>query len=543
MTNRYRRRAGLLAGALIVVGVSMGLRPGAAQPNPTRVAAAAPTIPPNPPGQPTPYPLNTLGPVQQVPALPYPEYGTPAPNVVGTTAPGVPPTVSLQQAIMIGFAKSPTLATERGSVAVAQAGVRLERAGLLPSFSASVVPSFAHVQPGGSVSSSSSPTSGTGSTGTTGTTGSSLGIFPLAASAPTAAPVAPVTKTNFFTNTLSLQLSQLIYDGGRLADSVRATVSGERATVDTYERDLQTVAYNVATAYYNYLAAERTVQVDLEIVREDSVQLDLVRAQVRAGTAPQVDIETTELPLAQARLAVVKAQGAAYGAEAAFANAMGLDANLDVQPIDDAPIFTKAPLSTIPIPPYDTAIKRAVALRPDYDSAAQQVVQAQYNLKAARLGTFPTLSASGGYNDGSTDGNGGAFRNSETVAVTLSIPIYDQGMTAANTLQAQGNLTIANANLQNTLLGLQLSIKQALTNLVSSLAAIDQTQVEYTTAVANLEATQAQYRAGVTTLPLLLDAQVGITQALTDRVSAVYTLRLAEQQYLYAVGSNYQSPI
>ena len=130
MTNRYRRRAGLLAGALIVVGVSMGLRPGAAQPNPTRVAAASPTIPPKPPGQPTPYPLNTLGPVQQVPALPYPEYGTPAPNVVGTTAPGVPPTVSLQQAIMIGFAKSPTKTVRTQSnhlFACLVAFVKLER--------------------------------------------------------------------------------------------------------------------------------------------------------------------------------------------------------------------------------------------------------------------------------------------------------------------------------------------------------------------------------------------------------------------------------
>lgn len=524
MTDRGRRRAGMLACALIVVGVSMGVRPGAAAPS----ASAVPTLPAHEPSQPTPYPLNTLGPVQQVPAMPYPAYGTPVPGVVGTSAPGIPADVTLQQAILIGFAKSPTLAAERGSVAVAQAAVRLERAGLLPSFSADVIPAFAHVQPGAS---------GTGQSTVTPTSNGSA-QFPLAV-IPTAPPVA-ATKTNFYSSTFSLQLSQLIYDGGRLEASVRAAISSERSTIDTYERDLQSVAYNVATAYYNYLAAERTVQVDIEIVREDQVQLDLVRAQVRAGTTPAVDIETTELPLAQARLAVVRAQGAEYAAEAAFANAMGLDANLDIQPIDDAPIFTKAPVSMVPIPTYDTAIKRAVALRPDYDAAAQLVVQAQYNLKAARLGMFPTLTGSGGYSDASSDGSGGAFRNTENVSVTLSIPLFDQGVTAANTLSAQGTLTSANANLQNTLLGLQLNIKQALTNLVSAQAALEQTQVEYTTAVANLQATQAQYRAGVTTLPLLLNAEVGITQALTDRVSAVYTLRLAEQQYLYAIGTNYQ---
>ena len=76
-------------------------------------------------------------------------------------------------------------------------------------------------------------------------------------------------------------------------------------------------------------------------------------------------------------------------------------------------------------------------------------------------------------------------------------------------------------------------------SLVSARAAFDQTEQEYATAISNVRATQAQYRAGVTTLPLLLNAQVQLTQALTDQVTAVYTLRQAEQAYLYAVGANY----
>ena len=48
----------------------------------------------------------------------------------------------------------------------------------------------------------------------------------------------------------------------------------------------------------------------------------------------------------------------------------------------------------------------------------------------------------------------------------------------------------------------------------------------------------SSYRAGVTTLPLLLNAQVGLTQAETDELNAVYGLRQAEQTYLYALGEN-----
>jgi outer membrane protein TolC len=469
------------------------------------------------PGQPTPYPLNTLAPLGSGTPLPFPAYGTPVPGVgQGVTAPDVPPTVNLQQAIAIGFARSPLLAVARGDVAVEAAAVRLERAGLLPSLSASAALDYVHDQEGGF--------STTGTTGV-GTTVGGSGVT-----------TGPYNSTDA---SFGLSLSQLIYDGGRIAASVKAAKSTEASTVDTYERELQTVAYNVANSYYAYLGAQRLTQVDLEIVREDVVQENLIRAQVRAGTAAQADIATAQLPTAQARLAVVRAQGAEYSAEAAFVNSMGLEANTHVQPIDDAPVFTTTQVSGIPIPPYDTALQRAISLRPDYDAQVQVVQSDRYALKSAELGLFPTLSASGSASDASEAQNLADFRNSQEIGLALSVPLYDQGVTAANTASARANLDIANYNLTNTALGVQLNVKQSLTNLVAAHAALEETQQEYATAVVNVQSTQAQYRAGVTTLPLLLNAQVQLTQALTDQVSAVYTLRENEQAYLYAIGSNY----
>jgi len=465
------------------------------------------------PGQPTPFPLTTLAPLTGQTSLPYPAYGSPVPGVdAGTPAPGLSATITLQQAEMIGFARSPLLASARGDVAVQAAAVRLAQAGLLPSLAGSAGYGFAHTQPGGFSS-----------------TTTSSGV------------VVPASKTTSTSATFALQLRQLIYDGGKTAYGIRAATSAETALADTYRRELQTVAFNVATAYYAYLAAQRTTQVDLEIVREDTVQEDLVRAQVRAGTTARSDIATVQLPVAQARVAVVRAQGAELSAEATFANAMGLDANVKLQPVDDAPVFTASQVSSIPIPSYDAALKRALALRPDYDSAVQIVNAGQSDLRAARLGLFPTLTGSGSANDNSTNSSAGAFRNNQQIGVSLAIPIFDQGITAADVASARGALDKDYAALQNEALTVGLNVKQSLTALVSARAALDQTQQEYATALTSLQATQAQYRAGVTTLPLLLNAQVGLTQALTDQVNAVYTLRQSEQSYLYAIGANYDA--
>ncbi|MBD5653896.1 MAG: TolC family protein [Candidatus Eremiobacteraeota bacterium] len=561
MSDNRRAPLGLGAFALAITGVVAfaGASVGSAAPRAGSSPRPGGSSAPLNGGQPTPYPLSTLAPLTGNTSLPYPAYGSPVPGVdSGLNVPDVPQTISLQQSILIAFARNPQLASARGDVGVQEALVRLERAGLLPSFSAAVSLTHSHNQPG--AVSSTTITSGTPTTGASPSSGAS----PIAGATPnpgqtagagttattvggttgttTGATTSTTTTTQYYNPTsvgLSLALSQLIYDGGRIAAGVNAAKSAETSSADTYRRDLQTIAYNVAVAYYNYLAAERTTQVDLEIVREDQVQEDLVRAQVRAGTEARAQIATAQLPTAQARLAVVRAQGSELSNEAAFSNAMGLDANIKAQPVDDAPVFTSNTISSIPVPTYDMALKRALAIRPDYDSAIQLVRQAEYSVKAAKLGLFPTLAAQATAADNSSNPDAGAFRNAQSIALSLSIPIYDQGVTSANVAEARSNLDIANATLKTTGLGVALNIKQTLVSLVSARAAFTQTEQEYATAVTNLQSTQAQYRAGVTTLPLLLNAQVQLTQALTDQVTAVYTLRQAEQAYLYAVGSNY----
>jgi outer membrane protein TolC len=465
-----------------------------------------------PPGVPTPYPVATLAPAGEGALLPYPAYGTPVPGVQGVVPgpdSGLPNTISLSQAQAIGFARSPSLAVARGNANVAAAEAQLAATGLNPDLSGSANISRTVQQ--------------TGALSTTGGSGSA-----------TRAGIGSFTASS-----LDLTLTQLIWDGGHLAAGVKAAQHTHSADVDSFLFQLQTVAENVAASYYNYLAAERTVQVDVEIVQQDVVQENLIRAQVQAGTAAKIDIATAQVATAQARLALIQAQGSELSAQASFANVLGLDARYNIQPIDDAPVFTNSPVSTVPIQPYDLAIKRALLLRPDYASALQNYTAAQYSLKEARLTNFPTLNGTGETGTGSTNPGGGAYRNSSTIGAALTLPIFDQGVRAANSAQAKAQLDIAAANLQTSLLTVQLSVKQALSNLVSASAALDQAQVSYTTALVVLQATQAQYRAGVTTLPLLLNAQVGLTTALGAQVNAVYALRQAEQAYLFALGSNY----
>ena len=458
--------------------------------------------------------IPTLAPADQASPLPYPAYGTPAPVSQTRILPGVPQVITLQQAVLIAYARSPLLASARADVEIATAPVGLAQSALFPAVTGTASTTRAHREGG-------TTTTGTG-TGTTGTA---------------------TFNPNTTTNSLQVALQQLIFDGGRVAAQIRGARATQSASIATYQRTLQTVAFNVATAYYNTLAAQRQTQVALTTVQLDQVQENLVTAQIRAGTAARTDLATAQLPTAQARVAVIRSQANEQVQLATFANTLGLDADIAVQPKDDVPALsatagTLAVSPAFPTPTYQTAVTRAIALRPDLTAQQQNIVANQENVRAARLGNFPNVNGNASYGTTSTDPGGGTFRNSGSIGLSLTIPFYDRGVTKAQTAQAQGQLDRALAQLQIAQQGVQLNVRTALVNLVSAYAALDQTNAELAKAQEVLRATQAQYRAGVTTLPLLLNAQVGLTQALTDEVTSVYTVRQAEQALLYAEGAN-----
>nr|MDP9105227.1 TolC family protein [Candidatus Eremiobacteraeota bacterium] len=456
--------------------------------------------------------IPTLAPADQASPLPFPAYGTPAPVSQTRVLPGVPQVITLQQAVLIAYARSPLLASARADVEIATAPVGLAQSALFPAVTGTASTTRAHRE---------------GGTATTGTGTSGAATF----------------NPNTTTNSLQVALQQLIFDGGRVAAQIRGARATQSASIATYQRQLQTVAFNVATAYYNTLAAQRQTQVALTTVQLDQVQENLVTAQIRAGTAARTDLATAQLPTAQARVAVIRSQANEQVQLATFANTLGLDADVAVQPKDDVPALsatagTLAVSPAFPTPTYQTAVTRAIALRPDLTAQQQNIVANRENVRAARLGNFPNVNGNASYGTTSTDPGGGSFRNAGSIGFSLTIPFYDRGVTKAQTAQAQGQLDRALAQLQIAQQGVQLNVRTALVNLVAAYAALDQTNAELAKAQEVLRATQAQYRAGVTTLPLLLNAQVGLTQALTDEVTSVYTVRQAEQALLYAEGAN-----
>jgi outer membrane protein len=470
--------------------------------------------------------------------LPYPAYGTPAPDVE-QLAPtkGVPQSISLGNAIRVGVALSPTFALQNAQWAVIHAKYGAAYQALFPAVSGSATMGKAY------------------SNGTTASGGSGSGSRSSPSPAPDAAfglaTPSAYSQATVANESATITITQLIYDGGRTIAAIRSAKEADIAGRATLLRQLQTLAFNIATSYYTVLEDNATVTADAQLVREFELSEASVAAQIRNGAAARSDIAAAQFQTAQARGQLVTAQGNAIGAQGTFATALGLDADALVVP---QPLMAQ-PFG--PNPNYAVSLKRALIMRPDYISAGYSVQSAQENLRFAKLARFPILSA--GASDGvsrqfidcfsttQTTKKGivvpvsacpgpNSWSNDKALGLSLTIPIYDQGQTNYNIAVAAAQLDQAIATLNSTKLTVESDVRSALATLISARASLVQARSALRSAQVTLDATQAQYKVGATTIINVVTAEANLSTAQSSYISALYGVRTAEQNYLYATG-------
>lgn len=439
----------------------------------------------------------------------------PAPATSSPSMAQIPMSINLSQAETIALASSPVLALARGQLESSLGSVGTARAGELPNISGSA---------------------GTGRAKSISPPGNFAGF------------TTPSTTTLTTTKSAALTLRQLLIDGGRIHEAVSAAKFSSDASRYNLERQMQSVEFNVASSYYAALQARHQLQVARDSLNLAQVQLKLVQAQFKAGVASKADVLTAQLPVAQAELAVAQAANGEQTQLALMLDTMGLPAQTPVTISDE-------PASPVPLPALADVLAIANRDRPDLLAAQSSADAAAASLRSARLGLFPSISGTGSTNTNSskqttdqpnTSGSppptistttSGVYAPSWSIGLQVSVPIFDGGLTRGETAQAQGALDQANANLKTTQLLVSLNIQQAYLGVQTAQAGLTAADAEYSQARTVLDVTNAQYKAGVTTLPLLLNAQVALAKAEGDQVNALYTYKTAWQQLLISEGT------
>jgi outer membrane protein len=326
----------------------------------------------------------------------------------------------------------------------------------------------------------------------------------------------------------ALALTWLLYDFGERSDLLEAAKQGSVIANIAFTAAHQQIVSGVSQAYYTYEAANaRVVTAGTALSNAQAIQ---AAAEQRGAHGVGTVVETAQArqATAQARLALVQAQGTQRDSYLSLLAAMGIS---PLARVTIAPLPAKALPDNLAGSAEQT-IAAALARRPDMLSAYAAEKASAARVAAAHAAFFPKffLAAIGDAQSGglalsaipSIGQQPPAVNVSEnhvggSVLAGVTVPVFDGGTRAAAQAQAQADADSAGAHLAETRNQAVRQIVAADTALRTSLEANKAADALAAATQVTFDAALAAYRNGVGSIT---DATAAQTQLLLARNAA-----------------------
>ena len=270
------------------------------------------------------------------------------------------------------------------------------------------------------------------------------------------------------TGTLSLTLSMPLYDQGLDAkiESQDAAVREADASLAAYR---QTHIISVTDRYFGVLSAEQDLLAARAEVEALERQLEQASERLVVGIGTRVDVDQARAQLDLSQVGLISAEVARDTARS------------DLEQLVDTSILDLLDLgegfAADIHRSLDDQLEVSVDQHPDVIAEQESYQNALANLDEARSETNPTLALSSTFSISDTSGSNTAATNvsarSNVLSVTLSAPIYTNGVAAAKVGVAKANVIRAEANLAKVRRTVRASMQKAFRNLEASARTVE----------------------------------------------------------------------
>jgi outer membrane protein len=329
-----------------------------------------------------------------------------------------------------------------------------------------------------------------------------------------------------------ITVSQLITDSGRTPNLVASARLGAQASNQTYQATRYSVLLQVDRAYYDALHAQAVVKVAEETVSARQLLYDQVSALAKNKLKSDLDASFADVNVAEAKLLLLRAQESLQGADAELSRAMGSDQAFSYQLVDE-------PLPPSPAAKADELVAQAVSNRPELASLRFARDSANKFADAEKDLARPTVSlvGVGGYIPYI------AQLTSEEIpslygaaAVNVQIPVFNGHLFSARREAAHYRALEADQNLRNEQERIARDVRVAWGSATTAFQRIDVTAQFLRQASLGLELAQGRYQLGLSSIVELTQAQLSLTQAEIENLSAKYDYQSQYSVLQYALG-------
>jgi outer membrane protein TolC len=421
-------------------------------------------------------------------------------------------TLTLPEAIDTAFRLQPRLRASLESIQQAQGKEDIAFAAFLPTASAGYVAGAYRVEAGGP----GFPIPGVPNS-------PNFTILPLLGSIP----VGLEGQTGF--ELLELKLQWLVCDfGRRLGRYNQAGLAVDIAQLQT-QRAYQTVADDVAVAYYQLLRARSLHRIATESVRRGEDDLDVARKLAKGGVIEREKVLRAEVALAQAQRALDITEEAEAVAVAALNLAIGLNVSAATGVVDtgDIPAFTQS---------LTDCLQAAVAARREFQVARESVQVAQEGSRVARADFAPRIVADGNFLDFQQSSPRGHF-DLPFAFIKLEWGLFEGGKRVAEVRVADSRIREAMAQAESIADTIAFQVNQAYRQLIAARKGIERSRPAVEQSRETYRLVVARSRQGDATPAELTDAEAALTRAEQDYANSIYDYLTALDRLQYAMGT------
>ena len=318
-----------------------------------------------------------------------------------------------------------------------------------------------------------------------------------------------------------------IYQGGNINNTIeqnRLNVERNEVQLERYDNQLTT---QILQSFLTILGNQELLNYQQEVLNTSREQLKQGRTRYKVGSILESDLLLLEAQYYSDSNNVVDTRINIEN------NLLDLKVLLSMNPTDDLEIISPDTdnldnLNTT-LPTEQEAIDLAMDYMPDLRIGDYDIRLAEKSVDLARGNYFPSISANANVGMGvlSFDGDGNKQwygKPTESVGVSMSIPIYSRGQTKANVKKSRIALEQAQLDYEQSQLTVRQTVVQAYRDVVSAYNAYKVAQVKENAYSKSFNAYNIQYQYGTITTVELLQQQNNYLNALNSYIQNKYSL-------------------
>jgi len=313
-----------------------------------------------------------------------------------------------------------------------------------------------------------------------------------------------------------------------------ANLNAAEATL-TYQRDV--LRESVVNAYYDYIRADRRVEVALEAERLAEQELERSETYFDLGISTRSEVLQAKVLVQQRKLDIVRERSTRRNAFLALAHSMNIPGARPFEVVDDLPS-----VESLQVPDVEELLDAARMQRLDLVATQFNLDASEAGVTRARSGYWPSIQAFVQYSRSVSETPqslrlGGRENESISYGVQGQWNIFDRWRTQQQTRNAVAARRRAEYDLRQRQLDIELEVVNLWNNLNEAVESYQVSVVSVEQSREDMRLAEERFRVGAGTALDVITAQVNLAQAQRDLVDSQVNAIKFDRQLQRAVGA------